>query len=112
VYGGIGSGAIGFTSDIDCIFLYDGEKREEYDQLHLIFKNEFGRICDLDLDESFLPYHINFFYLGKYEGESIISFKDFLQRTDCSPPSSFITPGHSLSVLWEAERPWDVLEPR
>jgi acetolactate synthase small subunit len=77
VYGGIGSGAIGFTSDIDCIFLYDGEKREEYDQLHLIFKNEFGRICDLDLDESFLPYHINFFYLGKYEGESIISFKDF-----------------------------------
>ena len=77
VYGGIGSGAIGFTSDIDCIFLYDGKKREEYDQLKLIFKNEFGRICDLDLDESFLPYHINYFYLGKYEGESIISFRDF-----------------------------------
>jgi len=77
VYGGIGSGAIGFTSDIDCIFLYDGKMREEYDKLKLIFKNEFGRICDLDLDESFLPYHINYFYLGKYEGESIISFKDF-----------------------------------
>jgi hypothetical protein len=77
VYGGIGSGAIGFTSDIDCIFLHDGEKREAYDQLKLIFKNEFGRICDLDLDESFLPYHINYFYLGKYEGERIISFKDF-----------------------------------
>jgi acetolactate synthase small subunit len=77
VYGGIGSGAIGFTSDIDCVFLYDGEKREAYDQLKRIFKNEFGRICDLDLDESFLPYHINYFYLGKYDGESIVSFKDF-----------------------------------
>ena len=31
VYGGIGSGTIGFTSDIDCIFLYDGEKRKEYE---------------------------------------------------------------------------------
>lgn len=78
VYGGIGSGAIGFTSDVDCIFLYDGEKREEYDLLQRIFRNEFGRICDLDLDESFLPYHINYFYLGSYVGDSIISFKDFI----------------------------------
>jgi hypothetical protein len=77
VYGGIGSGAIGFTSDIDCIFLFDGEKREEYDKLKIILKNEFERICGLDVDESFLSYHINYFYLGNYDGESIISFDDF-----------------------------------
>ena len=77
VYGGIGSGAIGFTSDIDCIFLYDGERKEEYDTLKRILKNEFTRICDLDVDESFLPYHINYFYLGNHDGESIISFDDF-----------------------------------
>lgn len=77
VYGGIGSGAIGFTSDVDCIFLYDGEKIEEYDKLTRIFKHEFKRICDLDIDESFLPCHINYFYLGVYEGESIVSFEDF-----------------------------------
>ena len=29
------------------------------------------------MDESFLPYHINYFYLGSYEGESFISFDDF-----------------------------------
>lgn len=77
VYGGIGSGAIGFTSDIDFIFLYGGEWREEYHKLKQIFKREFERICDLDLDESFLPYHINYFYLGKYEGDSPVSFDDF-----------------------------------
>lgn len=77
VYGGIGSGAIGFTSDIDCIFLYEGEWREEYDTLKRIFKHEFERICDLDMDESFLPFHINYLYLCKYEGDSIISFDDF-----------------------------------
>ncbi|MGD2125112.1 MAG: hypothetical protein PVG99_03475, partial [Desulfobacteraceae bacterium] len=77
VYGGIGSGAIGFTSDIDCLFLYDGERKEEYDKLRRILKNEFKRISDLDVDESFLPYHINFFYLGNYEGESIVCFDDF-----------------------------------
>jgi hypothetical protein len=77
VYGGIGSGAIGFTSDIDCIFLYDGERKEEYDKLKRIFKNEFKRICDLDIDESYLPHHINYFYLGNYDGERIISFDDF-----------------------------------
>jgi acetolactate synthase small subunit len=77
VYGGIGSGAIGFTSDIDCIFLYDGEKKEEYDILKRVLKDEFKRICDLEVDESFLPHHINYFYLGNYDGESIISFDDF-----------------------------------
>jgi hypothetical protein len=77
VYGGIGSGAIGFTSDIDCIFLFDGEKKEEYDKLKRILKNEFERICGLEVDESFLSYHINYFYLGNYDGESIISFDDF-----------------------------------
>ena len=77
VYGGIGSGTIGFTSDIDCIFLYDGEKREEYDNLKRILKNEFKRISGLDVDESFLPCHINYFYLGSYEGESPVSFDDF-----------------------------------
>lgn len=77
VYGGIGSGAIGFTSDIDCIFLYDGEMKEEYDKLKRLFKQEFERICNLEIDESFLPYHINYFYLGKYDGESIVSFTDF-----------------------------------
>ncbi len=77
MYGGIGSGAIGFTSDIDCIFLYDGEAREEYDKLKIILKNEFERICGLEVDESFLSYHINYFYLGNYDGESIISFDDF-----------------------------------
>ncbi len=77
VYGGIGSGAIGFTSDIDCVFLYDGEKKEAYDKLKEIFKKEFERISDLEVDESFLPYHINYFYLGNYDGESIVSFKDF-----------------------------------
>ncbi len=77
VYGGIGSGAIGFTSDIDCIFLFDGEWREEYDKMKRILKNEFERISSLDVDESFLPYHINYFYLGIYDGESIISFDDF-----------------------------------
>ena len=77
VYGGIGSGAIGFTSDIDSIFLYDGERKEEYDKLRWIFKHEFQRICNLAIDESFLPYHINYFYLGNYDGESIVSFNDF-----------------------------------
>jgi acetolactate synthase small subunit len=77
VYGGIGSGAIGFTSDIDCIFLYDGERKEEYDKLKRALKNEFKRISDLDVDESFLPYHVNFFYLGRYDGESVVSFDDF-----------------------------------
>ena len=77
IYGGIGSGAIGFTSDIDCIFLYDGEWKEEYDILKRVLKNEFMRISDLDVDESFLPYHINYFYLGNYDGESLISFNDF-----------------------------------
>ena len=77
VYGGIGSGAIGFTSDIDCVFLYDGERKEEYDRLKRVLKNEFKRICDLDVDESFLPHHINYFYLGNYDGEDIISFDDF-----------------------------------
>ena len=77
VYGGIGSGAIGFTSDIDCVFLYDGERKDEYDRLKRILKNEFKRISDLEVDESFLPYHINYFYLGSYEGESFISFDDF-----------------------------------
>ncbi len=77
VYGGIGSGAIGFTSDIDCIFLFDGERKEEYDKLKRVLKNEFKRISDLDVDESFLPYHVNYFYLGKYDGESIVSFDDF-----------------------------------
>ena len=77
VYGGIGSGAIGFTSDIDCIFLYDGERKEEYDKLKRVLKNEFKRISDLDVDESFLPYHVNFFYLGHNDGESIVSFDDF-----------------------------------
>ncbi|MGQ9652852.1 MAG: hypothetical protein ACUVXD_02185 [Thermodesulfobacteriota bacterium] len=78
VYGGIGSGAIGFTSDVDCIFLYHGTWREEYDKLKRLFKNEFKRICDLDIDESFLPHHINYFHLGQYDGERIISFDDFL----------------------------------
>jgi hypothetical protein len=77
VYGGIGSGAIGFTSDIDCIFLYDGERREEYDKLKRTLKSEFRRISDLEVDESFLPCHINYFYLGNYDGESIVSFHDF-----------------------------------
>jgi len=77
IYGGIGSGAIGFTSDIDCIFLYDGEKKEEYDILKRVLKNEFKRISDLDVDESFLPHHINYFYLGHYDGERLISFNDF-----------------------------------
>jgi acetolactate synthase small subunit len=77
VYGGIGSGAIGFTSDIDCIFLFDGEKKEEYDKLKRILKNEFERISGLEVDESFLSYHINYFYIGNYDGESIISFDDF-----------------------------------
>ena len=77
VYGGIGSGTIGFTSDIDCIFLYDGQKKEEYDKLKRVLKNEFKRISDLDVDESFLPCHINYFYLGSYDGESLISFDDF-----------------------------------
>jgi hypothetical protein len=77
VYGGIGSGAIGFTSDIDCLFLFDGERKEEYDKLKHILKNEFKRISDLDVDESFLPYHINYFYLGNYDGERIIAFDDF-----------------------------------
>ncbi len=77
VYGGIGSGAIGFTSDIDCIFLFNGEKKEEYDKLKRILKSEFERICGLEVDESFLSYHINYFYLGNYDGESIISFDDF-----------------------------------
>jgi hypothetical protein len=77
IYGGIGSGAIGFTSDIDCVFLYDGEKKAEYDILKRVLKNEFMRISDLDVDESFLPYHINYFYLGNYDGESLISFDDF-----------------------------------
>jgi hypothetical protein len=77
IYGGIGSGAIGFTSDIDCIFLYDGAKKEDYEKLKRIFKNEFERICELDIDESFLPYHINYFYLGNYDGESVVSFNDF-----------------------------------
>lgn len=76
VYGGIGSGAIGFTSDIDCIFLYDGEWREEYGKLKRSLKNEFERICDLEVDESFLPYHINYFYLGNYEGDSAVSFEN------------------------------------
>ncbi len=77
VYGGIGSGAIGFTSDIDCIFLYDGEMKEEYNKLKQIFIQEFKRISDLDIDESFLTYHINYFYLGIYDGESMVSFNDF-----------------------------------
>jgi acetolactate synthase small subunit len=77
VYGGIGSGTIGFTSDIDCIFLYDGQRKEEYDKLKRVLKNEFKRISDLDVDESFLPCHINYFYLGSYDGESLISFDDF-----------------------------------
>lgn len=77
VYGGIGSGAIGFTSDIDCIFLFDGKMRGEYDKLKRKLKNEFKRICDLDVDESFLAYHINYFYLGNYDGEGIISFENF-----------------------------------
>ncbi len=78
VYGGIGSGAIGFTSDVDCIFLHGGPRREEYEKLKGLFKNEFKRICDLDIDESFLPHHINYFHLGEYNGERIISFDDFL----------------------------------
>jgi hypothetical protein len=77
VYGGIGSGAIGFTSDIDCIFLFNGERKEEYDKLKRMLKNEFERICGLEVDESFLSYHINYFHLGNYDGESIIAFKDF-----------------------------------
>lgn len=77
VYGGIGSGAIGFTSDIDCIFLYDGAIRPEYDRLKRIVKNEIKRICGLEVDESFLPCHINYFFLGNYEGESLISFEEF-----------------------------------
>jgi hypothetical protein len=78
VYGGIGSGAIGFTSDIDCMFLYDGERKEEYDILKVTLKNQFKRISELEVDESFLPYHINYFFLGNYDGESIISFGDFI----------------------------------
>jgi hypothetical protein len=77
VYGGIGSGAIGFSSDIDCIFLYDGERKEEYDKLKVIVRNEIERISGLDVDESFLPYHVNYFFLGIPDGESIISFDDF-----------------------------------
>lgn len=77
VYGGIGSGAIGFTSDVDCIFLFDGPRREEYDRLKGLFKSEFKRICDLDIDESFLPHHINYFHLCEYEGERAVSFDDF-----------------------------------
>ena len=77
VYGGVGSGAIGFTSDVDCIFLHDGERKDQYGKLKGIFKNEFKRICELDIDESFLPYHINYFYLGNYDGEQVVSFDDF-----------------------------------
>ena len=78
VYGGIGSGAIGFTSDIDCIFLYDGEKREEYDKLRKVLKNEFERISGIEVDESFLPAHIKYFFLASYEGEGFVSFDDLL----------------------------------
>jgi hypothetical protein len=45
--------------------------------LQRILKSEFKRISDLEVDESFLPYHINYFYLGNYDGESIVSFNDF-----------------------------------
>jgi len=77
VYGGIGSGAIGFTSDVDCIFLYEGPERAEYEKLKGIFQSEWRRICDLDIDESFLTHHINYFYLSRYEGDRIVCFDDF-----------------------------------
>jgi hypothetical protein len=79
VYGGIGSGAIGFTSDVDCIFLYDGKWSEEYEKLKRIFISEFKRISDLEIDASFLPYHINYFFVGHYDGEGWISFRDFFE---------------------------------
>lgn len=78
LYGGFGSGAIGFTSDIDCIFLYDGPIKEEYDVLKKCFIREMERITELDVDESFLPYHINYFYLSRYRGDSLVSIDDFL----------------------------------
>ena len=69
VYGGIGSGAIGFTSDIDLVFLYDGPWREEYDHLHRIFVKRLKIVSGLDVDDTFLQYHVNYLYLNKADGE-------------------------------------------
>ena len=77
VFGGIGSGAIGFTSDIDLVFFHDGEWAEEYQYLQSIFIRRLMRISGLEADETFLQYHINYFYLNHPEGERIVSFDDF-----------------------------------
>ncbi len=77
VFGGIGSGAIGFTSDIDLVFLHDGHWTEEYQYLQSIFIRRLMRISGLEADETFLQYHINYFYLNQPEGERIVSFDDF-----------------------------------
>ncbi len=77
VFGGIGSGAIGFTSDIDLVFLHDGEWTEEYQHLQSIFTRRLIRVSSLEADETFLQYHINYFYLNRPEGERIVSFDDF-----------------------------------
>ena len=77
VFGGIGSGAIGFTSDIDLVFLHGGEWTEEYQYLQSIFVRRLVRISGLEADETFLQYHINYFYLNRPEGERIVSFDDF-----------------------------------
>jgi hypothetical protein len=77
VYGGMGSGAIGFTSDVDCIFLYDGAWSKDYEQARRRFIKDFRSICDLDLDESLLANHINCFHLGKNESDGFVSYNDF-----------------------------------
>jgi|GEM_PF-1835037 len=77
IFGGIGSGAIGFTSDIDFFFLYDGPWREEYDSLKRIFQRRLEIITGLDVDETFLQYHLNYFFLNRPEGGRPVSFEDF-----------------------------------
>ena len=76
VFGGIGSGAIGFTSDIDIIFLHDGPWREEYDHFQEIFIKRLELISGLDVDKTFLQYHINIHYLSKMERGGVVSFDD------------------------------------
>ena len=77
VFGGIGSGAIGFTSDIDVIFLYDGPLHEEYEHFRQIFIKRLSMISGLDVDDTFLQYHINIHYLSRTKRGRIVSFDEF-----------------------------------
>jgi hypothetical protein len=76
VFGGVGSGAIGFTSDIDVIFLHDGPWREEYEHFQRIFIKRLELITGLEVDETFLQHHINIHYLSKMDQSQIVSFDD------------------------------------